>query len=233
MRDRGQLSQFHEVSTDRRSWTSASDLRDLFNPAPRSAAPGSSSTDIEPMYELTMEPSSQPIPSQDEPSASWFFARNGTHHGPLFLADLQRMADSRELLPDTLIWKPGMGNWVPALQIPELRFSLSADSAVGFSSGENPYQYQLNLQAPTHTSGLAVASLVLGLIWLCGLGSLLATIFAAIALTQIARSNGRIAGKGMAIAGLVLGIIGLAVLALPVFTSVLSAIVAPFLPHLS
>ena len=60
------------------------------------------------------------------------------------------------------------------------------------------------------TSGLAIASLVLGLLWLCGLGSLLATIFGAASLNQIGRSRGRLTGKGMAITGLVLGILGLA-----------------------
>ena len=58
------------------------------------------------------------------------------------------------------------------------------------------------------TSGLAVASLVLGVLWLGGAGSLLALIFGAVAMHQIKRSRGTLSGKGMAVAGLVLGIIG-------------------------
>ena len=77
---------------------------------------------------------------------------------------------------------------------------------------------------PARTSGLAIASLVLGIIWLCGLGSLLATIFGAVALSQISRSRGQLEGKGLAIAGLVLGILGLSLFALPFFTSFLAAL---------
>ena len=57
------------------------------------------------------------------------------------------------------------------------------------------------------TNGLAIAALVLGILWLCAVGSVLAIVFGFIALSQIkARPQG---GKGMAIAGIVLGIIGI------------------------
>lgn len=57
------------------------------------------------------------------------------------------------------------------------------------------------------TNGLAVAALVLGILWLCAVGSALAIVFGFVALSQIKRSEQ--AGKGMAIAGIVLGIIGI------------------------
>jgi hypothetical protein len=59
------------------------------------------------------------------------------------------------------------------------------------------------------TNGFAIASLVLGFVWLFGLGSLLALIFGLVARKQIDDSNGQQSGKGMAIAGIVLGIVGL------------------------
>lgn len=59
-------------------------------------------------------------------------------------------------------------------------------------------------------SGLAIASLVLGIVWLWWIGSLLAIIFGGIAIRQIEDSNGWRTGKGMAIAGLVLGLVGAA-----------------------
>ena len=67
----------------------------------------------------------------------------------------------------------------------------------------------MQVQQTPKTSGLAIASLVLGLLWIYGLGSLLAVIFGSVALRNISRSGGWVTGKGMAIAGLVLGIIGL------------------------
>ena len=68
--------------------------------------------------------------------------------------------------------------------------------------------------AQPKTSGLAIASLVLGILWLYGVGSVLAIIFAAVAKKNINQSNGWVTGGGMATAGLVLGIIGTAVVAL-------------------
>jgi hypothetical protein len=66
--------------------------------------------------------------------------------------------------------------------------------------------------APRATNGLAVASLVLGIIgWaLCGVGSILAIVFGAMARSQIRSSGGRETGDGMALAGIILGSIGVA-----------------------
>jgi FKBP-type peptidyl-prolyl cis-trans isomerase/Domain of unknown function (DUF4190) len=66
------------------------------------------------------------------------------------------------------------------------------------------------------TNGLAIASLVLGILWLYWLGSLLAVVFGHIALRQIRRANGGQEGRGLAIAGAILGWVGLAVLAVVV-----------------
>ncbi|MGH9023449.1 MAG: DUF4190 domain-containing protein [Acidimicrobiia bacterium] len=55
-------------------------------------------------------------------------------------------------------------------------------------------------------TGFAIASLVLGIVWLYGVGAILAIVF-----SQVSKSRDAAAGKprnGMATAGLVLGIIG-------------------------
>ena len=59
------------------------------------------------------------------------------------------------------------------------------------------------------TNGMAVASLVLGILWLYWIGSILALVFGYIARQQI-RERGE-GGDGMAVAGIVLGWIGVAV----------------------
>ena len=64
------------------------------------------------------------------------------------------------------------------------------------------------------TNGLAVASLVLGILWVCSLGSILAVIFGYMAMKQIDESQGRETGRGLALAGVVLGWIGVAFLVL-------------------
>lgn len=78
------------------------------------------------------------------------------------------------------------------------------------------------------TSGLAIASLVLSLLWIYGLGSVLAIVFAAVAKKNIRESNGWVTGNGMATAGLVLGIIGVVVmLAVIVAAATSSASIGP------
>lgn len=64
--------------------------------------------------------------------------------------------------------------------------------------------------SPTRTNGLAIASLVLGILWLYGFGSIVALILGYIARGQIDGSGGRQGGRGLAIAGIVLGWIGFA-----------------------
>ncbi len=64
------------------------------------------------------------------------------------------------------------------------------------------------------TNGYAVASLVLGIVWVYWIGSILALIFGYKARSDIDRSGGTQSGRGMAIAGIVLGWIGVATLTL-------------------
>lgn len=64
---------------------------------------------------------------------------------------------------------------------------------------------------PRPTNGMAVASMVLGILWLYWLGSILALIFGYIAKKQIEQRYE--SGGGMATAGIVLGWVGVGVLA--------------------
>jgi len=74
---------------------------------------------------------------------------------------------------------------------------------------------------PPRTSGMAIASMVLGIAGIvalscccCGTGfvpSVLAVVFGHVALYQIRRAEGRLEGTSMAIAGLVCGYIGLVI----------------------
>jgi hypothetical protein len=67
---------------------------------------------------------------------------------------------------------------------------------------------------------MAIASFVLGILWLDWIGSILALIFGYIALSQIKqRQQG---GRGLAIAGITFGWIGIAFLALVVPAAIAS-----------
>ena len=70
-------------------------------------------------------------------------------------------------------------------------------------------------------NGLAIASMILGIMWLYGVGAILAVIFALIAKRQI-RERGQ-SGGGMATAGIVIGSIGLLVAIVLIVVFVLAA----------
>ncbi len=62
------------------------------------------------------------------------------------------------------------------------------------------------MPAGARTNGLAIASMVLGIVWLWWIGSILALVFGYVALGQIRQRHE--GGRGMAIAGIVLGWVG-------------------------
>ena len=76
----------------------------------------------------------------------------------------------------------------------------------GPAYGQPPYPpqpYGYGYPPPRRTNGLAIASMVLGIIWVYWIGSILALVFGYVARKQI-RQRGE-SGDGMAIAGIVLG----------------------------
>lgn len=75
------------------------------------------------------------------------------------------------------------------------------------------------------TNGKAIASMVLGLLWLWGVGSVIALALGYSSRRQIEQSSGTQEGAGFAVAGIVLGWIGLAGLVLFIVT--LCTAVAP------
>ena len=73
-------------------------------------------------------------------------------------------------------------------------------------------RYEQPPQPPQRTTnGFAVASMVLGIVWVWWLGSILALVFGYIGKSQIDASPQTQSGRGMAIAGIVLGWIGVGI----------------------
>jgi len=73
------------------------------------------------------------------------------------------------------------------------------------------------------TSGKAIASLVLSILWMYGVGSILAIILGHMARTDIENSNSKLTGSGVALAGLIIGYLMLAI----VFFGILAAVAIP------
>jgi len=70
------------------------------------------------------------------------------------------------------------------------------------------------------SSNKALASLICGILFLCAPASIAAIILGHLALVDIKRSAGRMAGQGMAVAGLVMGYLGIALTAVYVIAVV-------------
>jgi hypothetical protein len=86
--------------------------------------------------------------------------------------------------------------------------------------GQPPYGgYGYPVHRPTNA--MAVASMVLGILWIYWIGSILALVFGYIAKKQI-RERGE-SGGGMATAGIVLGWIGIGLLVLVIILAVASS----------
>ena len=75
----------------------------------------------------------------------------------------------------------------------------------------------------TTTNGLAIASMVLGIVWVYWIGSILALIFGYVARRRIKKSGGSQTGNGMAIAGIVLGWVGIGFLIFVIILAITSS----------
>ncbi|SMO46529.1 protein of unknown function [Geodermatophilus aquaeductus] len=81
-----------------------------------------------------------------------------------------------------------------------------------------PYGYPV----ARRTNGLAIAAMVLGILWIYWIGSILALVFGYTARSQI-RERGE-AGDGMAIAGIVLGWVGVGFIGLALVAGIASTV---------
>jgi hypothetical protein len=110
-------------------------------------------------------------------------------------------------LPPPGYWQASDGRWYPPEQHPWLA---------------GTQQLQQVQYVAQQTNGLAIASMVLGILWIWGIGAILALVFGYRARRQIDQSGGRQGGRGMATAGVVLGWIGVAgaILIIVLFTVV-------------
>jgi hypothetical protein len=147
----------------------------------------------------------------------YYFADGDQQRGPYTLEALRTVG----LKPDVLVWHDGLPEWKPASAMPELAslFESSPTPTMPTPAASPatpvPLAAAVPYQSPaaTHSrqNGMAVASLVLGIVGLATLlcyligviPAILAIIFGVIARRDIKRDGGQ--GYGMATAGLICG----------------------------
>lgn len=132
--------------------------------------------------------------------ADWFYGNNGTQSGPVPEQELANLMASGLIGPSTLLWREGLPQWA-TLDALRQRGELSFASSPYASPAAHYTPYP-------ETSGLAIASLVCGIVGLIScmvpLG-IPAVICGHMAMNRIAKDPFRILGRGMAITGLVCG----------------------------
>jgi hypothetical protein len=113
--------------------------------------------------------------------------------------------------PPSAVPPPPPGYQAPPMAVPPTGYQ-QPPPMTSYVPPPGPFQqgmpYGYAGPPPQSTNGLAIASMILGILWLYWIGSALALIFGFIALKQIRQRNQ--GGKGMAIAGVVLGFVGAA-----------------------
>lgn len=156
-------------------------------------------------------------------------------YGPASADVIVRWIAERRLDARSKVRRDGEPIWRTLGEFPEFAAVLDPRSASAGKSGSVPTPAAPRSPAPSapgstlagrrRTSGLAVATLVIGLLAPCtaGLAGLVGAILGFVSLRQIARSQGRLTGRGLAIAGLVLSILWLFVLPPLVVTAIFHA----------
>ena len=162
----------------------------------------------------------------------WYYGIDGAQRGPVDDDEMRAMLASGMINQNALVWKDGMEGWLPLAQVPEWASVLTTPSVTpvqGYepptssppSSGQPGYGPRGYVPLPAkRTNGLAIASLVCGvmsllLMFSCALGILAgipAVVCGHMALSQIKRANSPLSGvglpmdgNGLAVGGLITG----------------------------
>ena len=137
--------------------------------------------------------------------------------------------------PPTYQGQPAQGQSVqqPGYGAPQQGYGYGAPPQQGYGYGPPPPgygppppgygTYGAQPYVAKKTNGFAVASLILGALWLYWIGSVLALIFGYIGKSQIDNSGDTQEGRGLAVAGIVLGWVGVAVLAIIIVVALATA----------
>ena len=143
-------------------------------------------------------------------------------YGPVTVEQIREWIAEGRVNRQTKVQAEGGGEWRPLTEFPEL-----VELLTGTITGPAVPPLPATAPAtPARTSGLAIASLVLGILGFCsfGLTALLGLILGIVSLARINRSNGTLKGWGIALAGTVVS---------GVFLSMLPISAALLLPALA
>jgi hypothetical protein len=119
---------------------------------------------------------------------------DGKEYGPVPEEVLRQWISDSRANAQTKVKPEGGTEWQTLASVPEFELAFAA------SPGAPPPLVTTPVEAKT--SGMAIASLVLGILGLCGITALAGLILGIASLLKINRSGGRLSGQGLAIAGI-------------------------------
>jgi hypothetical protein len=156
----------------------------------------------------------------------WYYSNNGQQAGPVSQDQLAELFRNGTVKPFDLVWNETMTEWTAIGKVEAFASAAPATAPAPPSVGAAPtlsaaamagsgaYSPQF-AAAPQKTDGLAITSLVLGILSMicCGMGILTgipAVICGHIAMGRM-KKDPNLQGKGLAIAGLIMGYLGIVV----------------------
>src|SRR5262245_29367223 len=140
-------------------------------------------------------------------------------YGPVSIEQLRQWIAQGRANAQTRVRAENETDWRALADIPEFAADLAAAAA---SPPPAPSTIgSLPQTAPNKTSGLAIASLIIGIFGIlsCGTLSLVGLILGIVSMVQIRKSNGSLGGKGFAMTGTILS--GVSLLMLPILAAML------------
>jgi hypothetical protein len=147
---------------------------------------------------------------------------DGKEYGPVSAEVLREWVAQRRANGQTRVQAEGGAEWKPLSDYPEFTAALAG---LPRSPAPPPLTAAGTATPPQSgkTSGMAIASLVLGILGFCGVTAILGVILGIVAQVKISRSGGRLKGRGLAIAGILLSVLTL------FFSFVLAGLLLPAL----
>src|ERR1041385_7989988 len=137
-------------------------------------------------------------------------------YGPISADQLRQWIAQNRVDGRTLLQAEGGADWRPLAGVAEFADALRNRPAAAMLAAAG---------LPVRTSGLAIASLVLGCLGFCFINPILGAIFGIVAQRKIKLSNGQLTGRGLALAGIIVSVV--------LFIPSLAITAAFFLPALA
>lgn len=125
---------------------------------------------------------------------------DGKEYGPVSADVLREWIAQRRANGQTRVQAEGSAEWKALSEFPEFG---PAFAAAPRAASPPPLSGAIAATPPGKTSGMAVASLVLGILGFCGITAIIGLILGIAAQAKISKSGGRLKGSGLAIAGII------------------------------